>query len=251
MNGPARRSRRPIRKGLHGHPPLTPAGALLHSRFTIGLLVAGFLTLAVLARIHRGGPLLTWDRPIQHWAESHRGDDVNSVFRAISQLGGITVVAVGLIVLLYLVYRRCQSLGIVLLIAVAARPLLEFLLKELVGRPRPDFERLVPGVGPSFPSGHVMAAIALWGLVPPVVALLTRRRTLWWASVVVSGAVILGVAASRVYLGVHWFSDVVGALLLGGLYLLVVEWLLDWHHERRGCEPLDEVERELLPRAQV
>lgn len=239
------RTARPLPGGLHGHPPLTPAAVLLRFPGTVLLLAAVFVVLAVLARRDGGSALLTWDRPIQHWAESHRGDDVNTVFDTGSQLGGLTVVTLGLAVLLSLVYRRCHALGVVLLAAVAARPLLEWALKEAVGRARPDYERLVPGVGPSFPSGHVMAAVALWGLVPPVVALLTHRRSLWWASVIGSGAVVLGVAASRVYLGVHWFSDVVGALLLGSLYLLAVEWLLEWHHDRRGCRPLDEAEDEL------
>ncbi|MEO7837387.1 MAG: hypothetical protein ABIS21_07080, partial [Acidimicrobiales bacterium] len=44
---------------------------------------------------------------------------------------------------------------------------------------------------------------------------------------------------TRVYLGVHWMSDVIGALVLGALYLLVVEWLLDWHHRRQPCPQLD------------
>jgi len=154
---------------------------------------------------------------------------------------------VGLCVLLYLVYRRCHALGLVLLVAVLARPPLEWALKEIVGRDRPDFAQLVPGNGPSFPTGHVMAAIALWGLVPPVVALVTHRHAWWWAATLVSGAVILLVGASRVYLGVHWLSDVVGALLLGSLYLLGVQALLEWHHQTRGCLPMDDLDRTILP----
>lgn len=245
MDGSDARTVHPLPGGLHGHPPLTAAAVLLRWPFTVPILLVAFFALAILAGRNGGSALLTWDRPIQHWAESHRGDEVNSVFDAISQFGGLTMVTIGLITLLYLVYRRCHSLATVLLVAVGARIPLEWLLKELVGRERPDFDRLVPGVGPSFPSGHVMAAVALWGLVPSVVALLTHRRTLWWASVIGSGALVLGVAASRVHLGVHWFSDVVGALMLGSLYLLGVEWLLEWHHDRRGCVALDEAEEEL------
>jgi undecaprenyl-diphosphatase len=55
----------------------------------------------------------------------------------------------------------------------------------------------------------------------------------------ISATVIGLVAFSRVYLGVHWMSDVVGALVLGTLYLLAVEWLLDWHHRRRPCPGLE------------
>lgn len=232
--------------GLHGHPPLTPAAVLLRSRLTVPLLALAFLVLAALAFADNGSVLRTWDRPVQEWVESSRTDLLDDVFHGLSQLGGITVVATGLVVLLVLVYRRCHSLGTVLVAAVLARPLLEWVLKAAVDRPRPALERLVDGTGPSFPSGHVMAAIAFWGLVPPVVALLTRSRRWWWASVVTSGVIVVAVAASRMYLGVHWLSDVVGAMVLGSLYLLGVEYLLEWHHDRRGCVPLDDAESSLL-----
>src|SRR3546814_20617547 len=65
--------------------------------------------------------------------------------------------------LLLLVWHECRPLAWTLLAATAARPLLEWTLKELVDRPRPNIDRLVAGNGPSFPSGHVMAAIAIRG----------------------------------------------------------------------------------------
>ena len=116
-----------------------------------------------------------------------------------------------------------------------SRPLLEFTLKASVGRDRPDLERLVAGNGPSFPSGHVMAAVALWGLVPLVVALYTPHRRVWWATVLGSGSLIMAIGASRIYLGVHWFSDVVGGLIVGAFFLLGVEWVLVRRHRRDPC----------------
>lgn len=161
--------------------------------------------------------------------------------RAVSGLGGLSVAVALLVVMLVLVWHECRALAVTLLIASAARPLLEWMLKEIVDRQRPDIDRLVPGNGPSFPSGHVMAAVAVWGLLPPVVALLSGRHRAWWFSVAISAIAIAiaSVAFSRVYLGVHWFTDVLGALLLGALYLLAVEHLLEWHHRRRPCAPLD------------
>ncbi len=69
----------------------------------------------------------------------------------------------------------------------------------------------------------------------PALALVTNRRSWWWLSVAVSVSVIGLVGFSRVYLGVHWLSDVVGALLLGSLYLLGVEALLRRLHRHRPC----------------
>ena len=234
--GEGARSRRRTAGGLHRHPPLTPAGVLLRYRATVPVLVAVFVSLALAAALDGGSLLLTWDEPVQRWAEGSRSGALDRFMGAVSHLGGLTVVVLGLVVLLALVWGRCHSLALALLAATLARPVLEWTLKRLVGRDRPDFERLVSGDGPSFPSGHVMAAIALWGLLPPVVALVTRRRALWWWSVAGSALVVLLVGASRVYLGVHWLSDVAGAMVLGALYLLAIEWLLALHHERRPCQ---------------
>ena len=208
---------------------------LLRGAFTVPILLGAFVVLAVGAAVSDGSVLLTWDEPVQRAVEGARTGWLNTVVKAISHLGGTAFVVTGFVVLLAMLWGRCKSLALVLLVATVARPLLEWTLKALVDRPRPHFERLVHGEGPSFPSGHPMAAIALWGLLPPIVALFTHRRRLWWWSVGVSLPVIGLVAMSRVYLGVHWLSDVVGALLLGSLYLLAVEWLLDWHHQRKPC----------------
>ena len=221
---------------LHDEPPATPAGLLLRSPKTVPIIVGAFVVLALLAAINHGSVLLTWDEPIQRWVESRRTSELDDFFLYMSRFGGLQVVVAGIAVLLVLVWRTCRPLFVLLLVATLARPLVEWTLKATIDRDRPDFDRLVGGHGPSFPTGHVMAAIALWGLVPPVVALLTEKRVWWWIATVVSGTMILIVAASRIYLGVHWFSDVIGALLFGCIYLLVVEWLFHVGHRRYPCE---------------
>ena len=124
--------------------------------------------------------------------------------------------------------------------ATFSKPLFETVLKTAVDRERPDFDQMVPGNGPSFPSGHVMAAMALWGMLPLIVSLYTRRRDVWWASVAVAATIVGGIAASRVYLGVHWFSDVVGGVLAGSLFLLAVQALYDHQHRSHGCGLCDD-----------
>ena len=224
--------------GLHRRPPLTPTGVLLRHPLIVPLLAAAFIFLAVAAAVNQGSLLLTWDEPATRALIDARTSVLDGVVVALTDLGGFTIVTMLLVILLLLVWHECRGLALVLLAASVARPLLEWTLKSLVDRPRPELDQLVPGRGPSFPSGHVMAAIAIWGLLPPVVALVSGRRSSWWWSVALSATVIGVVSFSRVYLGVHWLSDVVGALILGSLYLLVVEWLLDRHHRRRPCRQL-------------
>ena len=220
---------------LHCMPPATPT-VLFGSRPRILALLAGLLlALAAAAWVSNGSLLLVWDEPVQRFVEDARTSWATGVFRRISFLGSTMVVLVVGAALAAVAWRRCRAVAVVVLVATLARPLLEFTVKALVDRDRPDLERLVPGNGPSFPSGHVMASVALWGLVPLVVALYTRRRAVWWASVWLSATLIVLIGASRTYLGVHWFSDIVAGFIVGCFFLLGVERVLAWRHGRDRC----------------
>jgi undecaprenyl-diphosphatase len=221
---------------LHGSPPATPSSFYRNRRPLLVAIGALFAFLAVAAASASGSLLLVWDEPIQRAVESSRTAFLDSFFLAVSGLAATSAVLVLAPLLFALAWPRCRAVALAVVTASVARPLLEFVLKEVVERPRPDLSRMVNGTGFSFPSGHVMAAVALWGLLPVVVGLYTRRRALWWASVVVAGTIIVLVAASRVYLGVHWFSDVVAGLLLGSFFLLGVEAVLRFAHQHGGCE---------------
>lgn len=214
---------------------MTPASFLLAHRrllLALGILLA---LLAVAATVANGQLLLTWDEPIQKGVEANRTSLLNDIFRTVSRFGStIPVLALGGLITV-LTWRRCQAVALAVAAATLSRPLLEFTLKALVDRSRPDYERMVAGNGPSFPSGHVLAAMALWGLLPAVVALYTQRRALWWASVGISATLIAGIAASRVYLGVHWFSDVTAGLIVGAFFLIGVEALFHRCHTRYPC----------------
>ncbi len=222
-------------RNLHRDPPITPAGVLLRYPWTLPAIVVLFAGMAVAASVANGALLRVWDEPVRSWVSGHRTDALDSFFLYVTRLGSWQVVVIGLVVLLALAWRVCPGMAMLLIAATLARPVCEWLIKTGVGRDRPSVGALVDSAGPSFPSGHVMAAIALWGLVPPIVALVTHRRTLWWVATVVSGTIIVLVAASRVYMGVHWLSDVIGALLFGAVFLLVIERLGDISHRRYPC----------------
>jgi undecaprenyl-diphosphatase len=220
---------------LHRHPPLTPAMFYESRRVLLIAIGALFAGLAIAAIAASSRLLLTWDEPITRFLVAHRTPTLDTFFRTVSKLASTSTILVLGPLLVLVTWRRCRAVALAIAAATLLRPLLEWTLKELVDRPRPDLGRLVNGVGPSFPSGHVMAAVALWGLLPIVVGLFTTNRRIWWASVAMSGTIIGLVAASRVYLGVHWFSDACAGLLLGSFFLLGIESILAAVHRRDGC----------------
>lgn len=219
---------------VHADPPVTLDSFFAGRRRLLGGMVAIFGLLAVAAAIADSWLLLRWDRPIQRFVERNREDEWDTLFRSASRFGSTMVVLTLGPLLAVAAWRRCRVVAVAVLAATFARPILEFALKRLVGRDRPNYNQLVDGAGPSFPSGHPMAAMALWGLLPVVVGLFTARRGIWWTTVVLSGLMIALVAASRVYLGVHWVSDVVAGLLVGCLFLLGVDLAMRRGHAVPG-----------------
>ena len=132
-----------------------------------------------------------------------------------------SIVAVS--VALWLGRRRADAL-VVLLVFIPEGVNLG--LKELVGRPRPEFSLLAsPPENPAFPSGHAIHALLLFGLLMLILGELIKPLWLRTGIQGLLGFMILACGASKVYLGVHWPSDVLGAYLLGGFFIVVLLWV--------------------------
>ena len=218
-----------------GPQPLTPARVVLAHPAIIGATVVAVVVLGGLAAYHDGSVLLPVDEPVQRWVQDRRSGGLDTVFRLFSRMGSNVVIFSLAALLAALTWKRCRFVALAILAAAALRPGMEYVVKALIDRPRPDIGRLVPGTGPSHPSGHVLASIALYGMVPAVVLVFTGSRRAWAWTVGVVIAVVPFIAASRVYLGVHWFFDVTAGFLLGTLYLLAVEYLFRRYHPDDLC----------------
>lgn len=215
---------------LHAHPPMTMARLAAAQRWLLPLAAVVFGALAVGAL----GGWLVWDEPLTRAAVDARTSGLDDLFRRISTLGSTKVVVVVSLLAAALSAKRCPRLALAILVIAVARPLTEFALKELIRRDRPVGDRLVNGEGYSFPSGHPLAFAASWGTLPLVAALYVRRRWVWWLVVVGVWSLAIGVAASRVWLGVHWTSDVVAGLVLAVIGVYGAERFIDATHGRCG-----------------
>ena len=209
-----------------GDLPLSPPGTLRAIRRRCPWLAPTCLVVFVLlglAAALYGGTALVWDRPITNACVALRSPWIDRLALWASRLGSTPVVLAAGAAGVLVAARRSRSIALIMLVTVAARPPVEWLLKEVVARPRPSGARLVAGTGYSYPSGHVLAAAATWAFLPVIVGLYVHRRWLWRALTTLAASVIVLVAWSRVWLGVHWTSDVIGSLALAFLALSAAE----------------------------
>jgi membrane-associated phospholipid phosphatase len=224
----------------------------------VSALVVTFLTALavgiVVDLVDRRGGIARWDRSIADWGSERATATSTSVLDAVTDLGGaITVTVIAMVVAAYDLWRRRDPHVISFLAAtLIGVSLINNALKLLVGRERPDVTHLVEASGNSFPSGHSATAAAAWCAFALVLTRDRSRRARTVAAVVAS-FVIVGVAASRALLGVHWFTDVVAGVAVGWGWFLLCALAFGGRLQRLG-EPADrltDVERPMPARRTV
>lgn len=164
------------------------------------------------------GPL---DRSLLGWAVAHRSPAATGAMKAVSTLGSTTTMAILAVLgaaLLWRLHHRALA-GVVLTAAAGAGALVQG-FKLLYQRARPPVvDRLIAEPSFSLPSGHALGSIVVLGVLAAVVVILVPQRG---ARVTAITLAVLGtgtIGVSRIYLGVHWTSDVLVGWLLGGAWL--------------------------------
>ncbi len=164
------------------------------------------------------------DSAITHWLQRASSDGMEDWMQTASRLGGTVPLLLTALAAMVILMFRSRQMQAMALPFVAAGGALVPLLKHVIDRPRPSadvVQVLTHPSGMSFPSGHAFMAMTLLGaLICLAPELLGRERR--WAVLGLRTALalaILAVGASRIYLGAHWFSDVLGGYVLGGVTL--------------------------------
>jgi undecaprenyl-diphosphatase len=180
---------------------------------TAAVAIVVFAVLAILAAVHPEPFGL--DRAVARAARDVRTGGVTAVMRAVSFLGSFPSISIQIAVIggAILVIRREARPGLWLLAAALGAWLMSNGFKALLDRPRPE-PGLVDAGGAAFPSGHATQAGAFFVMLAVVLAsALPRPWRLPSALVAVAVGILSGL--SRIYLGVHWTTDVAGGFALG------------------------------------
>ena len=168
-----------------------------------------------------GDPLTAVDLNIAKWFHQHRTAGLTAIMQMVSGLASLSwVTGSALAAALILWWKRCWYRLLALLLVLPCGMVLDVLLKIAFHRHRPIFtDSYLIFHGYSFPSSHTMAATLLYGLLT-VYAVITLDAWRWRVGAVFGGCImILLVGLSRIYLGAHYLSDVLGAMAAGFAWL--------------------------------
>lgn len=205
---------------------VSPPRAAARARWAETIFLMSLCVYAVLAVLAHRYAYFDWDLWLARSIQSISLPGFETAMISVSLLGNgwiawalVAVAGIGLI------KAGLRAEGVFCMAGAGSGWLVNQLLKMSIGRPRPSVA-LVNVAGTfrfeSFPSGHVVFFVEFFGFLLFLGLVLLKRGPLRHASLIAPGLLIALVGVSRVYLGAHWPSDVVGAYLAGGIWLMLM-----------------------------
>ncbi len=206
----------------------------LFSGFIISLVsLVGFSGIAILMNEQK---LSQFDQVLISTIQGFESPTLTIVMNFFTFIGSFpSVFVISLFAVLFLYFVLKHRIELILFASVViGTPIINLILKQIFHRARPDLHRLIEIGGYSFPSGHAMNAFAVYGILA---FLLWRhipsclgRTTLF----LISSGFIFMIGISRIYLGVHYPSDIIGGYLASGFWLSMAIWFFKRYKERRS-----------------
>ena len=146
-------------------------------------------------------------------------DFATPLAKFITNFGGAIFIITLMITLFILIKDKKIGLSIFLNLVIVTT--LNQLLKRILQRPRPTEYRIIEETGYSFPSGHSMVSMAFYGYLIYLIYKYVKNKYIKWTLIVLLSILICSIGISRIYLGVHYTSDVLGGFLASISYLVI------------------------------
>lgn len=220
-----------LRRKLNVYQDKLPAVYIVMALAVSALLLATFANMAWETLLTRESAV--FDGVVIWLVRYYANPALDSIMLAVSDLGyGYPFIFLLFVVLGTLIFyrRRLELMSFVL--SMGGGAVLNVLLKHLFARSRPDLFRVVEEVGFSFPSGHSMVSLCFYGMSA---FLLSRYLKSWparFAVFVLAGLLTAAIGVSRIYLGVHYPTDVAAGFIAGGMWLSFCMAFLLWREKK-------------------
>ena len=146
-------------------------------------------------------------------------DFATPIAKFITNFGGAIFLIILTVVLVILIKNK--KIGLSIFSNLVIITVLNQLLKRVLQRPRPTEYRIIEETGYSFPSGHSMVSMAFYGYLIYLIYKYVKNKYIKWISIVLLSLLICSIGISRIFLGVHYTSDVLGGFFISISYLVI------------------------------
>lgn len=177
--------------------------------------------------------LRSFDYRIIEFIQSHISDQLTVVMKAITFLGGKLGLVLGVLITSTIFFFYKKRYAVYLILSSGLGGLFNAYLKWLFQRERPDFYPLIVEHGYSFPSGHSMASFIFYTSLAVVLAKVAKNKFLDILIAILFTIIVLLIGISRIYLGVHYPSDVIAGFTAGGFWVCLCGLALNYYEFRR------------------
>ncbi len=185
-----------------------------------------FLLFILLTILITTNNIRLFDDNVYNYISSFRNSYLDNIFKIITKFAN--PISITILVLILLIILKKENIY-KLILTVSTTVLLNQALKHLIRRPRPDHVRLVSEKGFSFPSGHSMISIAVYGFLIYLVYNNIKNKFLKTILIILLVILILGIGISRIYLGVHYPTDVLAGYFLTISIIILIISQIDNH----------------------
>ncbi|WP_318509253.1 phosphatase PAP2 family protein [Bacillus sp. T3] len=191
----------------------------------------GFSMMALTISSHH---IALFDKAVISFVQGFENPTLTSIMKIFTYIGNTkSVIVVSLLVLFFLFLTlKNHSEFVLFTIFIIATPILNGILKNFFHRARPDLHRLIEIGGYSFPSGHAMNAMAAYGMIAFLLWRHLRSALGRTVLILICSVFILMIGISRIYLGVHYPSDIIAGYFASGFWLSTVIWFFQRYREK-------------------
>ena len=159
-------------------------------------------------------------------------DKVTPFIKIITNLGGGLFLIIFCFISYFVIKKRPIFYGLIANLSISVCS--NLIIKEILKRDRPIAHRIINETGYSFPSGHAMVSMAFYGFLIYLIYVYWDNKKYKWSLIIFLSFLILIIGISRIYLGVHYLSDVLGGFLLSLAYLIGFVYLFNLYLKKHN-----------------
>ena len=189
----------------------------------IGYLIAIIVLLVIflITKLYLSDYVFSLDKSISDFFQTRLVTDFNTSFMKVITFFGSAIPFI-VIVLLALIFIKNKAYSFYMFINLLWVYIVSIIFKNIIMRERPMLSLIEKPSDFSFPSGHTMCSVAFYGFIVYLLLKNIKSYFLKWLIVFVFSMLVIFIGISRIYLNVHYFTDVIGGFILGSICLLMI-----------------------------